>query len=1815
MNYAGKFDGAISSEGPGSHSHFVHLNPGHVHAPADAIVVPDGHFLFNADFKRSGVDLVLSKDDHELVLHDYFKGEKHKALSAPDGAHLTGALVDALTGHVEIAQAGGAQAAANAVIGHVTKLAGSATVMRNGVSIILNNGDNVEKGDVVQTGSSSTVGITFIDGTVFGLSSNARMVLNEMVYDPNGSNNSSLMSLVAGTITFVAGETAKHGDMKIDTPVATMGIRGTAVLVEIDFSSANASFQVLVEPDGTTGSYILFDKATMQPLAIVNQAGQQININNGIISQTQNPLTPQMQQLINEVFSQKFTDNSTTKTTSPTGSSFTENGTTVTLKFADNSPTQSNTQGNEGPKDKAPPPGNGPGGTGPTHIPNTLALTLLGPSGPQSTFSQNEILLHTDDGAPDAVGGVFQFTDINPGDQPVVTTAFSSVTYTNAAHASFVVGAGQGTPTPGLSQLQFADIMATAVDLKLTPADTNANNGKVGWIYEVQDKQFDFLADGKSLSFIYKVTVTAIYNGVPETVTLDLTVVVHGTNDQPIITTDHDIQLIEFAAGTSTPGGTLISLHNDATDGTYELKDPDLTDTHWIVDPNKDPNFNPNANPADPDHLKAIHKAVLTSASMAGPNGTLDMADLQALAPGPMSVFAQALDVDVTTDSTGTGHGTITWQLENLPVFLADFIPAGETLKLFFTIDVTDEHGSTDTKTIEVDITGTNAAATVWIHTTTDGNDSNWTTGANWGTGKAPTSIDDVIIVTDQLHPNTPAYPATITTGTNAAAHSVVMNDFVASPTENIPPELKIESGASLTIGTALDMSANSILTNAGTINIGTQLELLDDATNPVTPVNKSVITNSGTINIGQGGDIEGVASVTNSGTIDLEGGTLNLKVGITNSNGGQGGDVIVESGAKLVLGADSNPGAGTHGGVTGGTVTVNGGGELDLTGGNTLGSGTLANGGQINVSGTGNELLDETVTNTGKIDITGALLIDPSSIDDTGGGSITVESSGILELASATINGGTLTNAGTLDSTATSGIHGATIGNSGTLESTGGTLTIDTVAAKTLTNTGTVKADGSTAELDITTESVDNSSATSLLEAINSGTLKLTSTTVTNTAGTVSDTSGAEIDLSGATINGGTLTNAGTLDSTATSGIHGATIGNSGTLESTGGTLTIDTVAAKTLTNTGTVKADGSTAELDITTESVDNSSATSLLEAINNGTLKLTSTTVTNTAGTVSDTSGAEIDLSGATINGGTLTNAGTLDSTATSGIHGATIGNSGTLESTGGTLTIDTVAAKTLTNTGTVKADGSTAELDITTESVDNSSATSLLEAINSGTLKLTSTTVTNTAGTVSDTSGAEIDLSGATINGGTLTNAGTLDSTATSGIHGATIGNSGTLESTGGTLTIDTVAAKTLTNTGTVKADGATAELDITTESVDNSSATSLLEAINNGTLKLTSTTVTNTAGTVSDTSGAEIDLSGATINGGTLTNAGTLDSTATSGIHGATIGNSGTLESTGGTLTIDTVAAKTLTNTGTVKADGATAELDITTKLVDNSSATSLLEAINSGTLKLTSTTVTNTAGTVSDTSGAEIDLSGATINGGTLTNAGTLNSTATSGIHGATIGNSGTLESTGGTLTIDTVAAKTLTNTGTVKADGATAELDITTRVGRQLERHQPFGGDQQRHPEADLDDGDQHRRDGVGHLGCGDRPLRRHHQRRHAHQRRYAGLDGDQRHPWGHDRQQRDAGIDRRDADDRHGCGEDADQHRDGEGGRVHRRARHHHGVGRQLERHQPFGGDQQRHLEADLDDGDQHRRDGVGHLGTCGARSVRAPPSAAAC
>jgi hypothetical protein len=142
-------------------------------------------------------------------------------------------------------------------IGKILEATGSATIEHTSGVVLQANlpasgpgqakvDDLVYQGDVVQTAADGALSITFIDGTSFKISSNARMELNELVYDPKSNSNSMLFSLDKGAFTFLAGMVAKTGNMKVDTPVATMGIRGTAPHVEIA-DDGTVKFSTLIE--------------------------------------------------------------------------------------------------------------------------------------------------------------------------------------------------------------------------------------------------------------------------------------------------------------------------------------------------------------------------------------------------------------------------------------------------------------------------------------------------------------------------------------------------------------------------------------------------------------------------------------------------------------------------------------------------------------------------------------------------------------------------------------------------------------------------------------------------------------------------------------------------------------------------------------------------------------------------------------------------------------------------------------------------------------------------------------------------------------------------------------------------------------------------------------------------------------------------------------------------------------------------------------------------------------------------------------------------------------------------------------------------------------------------------------------------------------------------------------------------------------------------------------------------------------------------------------------------------------------------------
>jgi 5-hydroxyisourate hydrolase-like protein (transthyretin family) len=231
----------------------------------DFISVPDAHALFTGAFERAGHDLVLSGNGKTFVAKDYFAHERRLPLLSSHGAALNGKVIEFLAGpeHPTHYAQVGAPAGQNPV-GRVEKATGSVTVQHaNGAVVQANPGDPVYQGDVVQTGVDSSVGVSFIDGSAFSLLANARMVLNEFVYDPNTTGNSAILSIIDGTMSFVASKVAKRGEMRVETPAAIIGVRGTSGGM-ISASDGTIKYFLNADPDGHIGEIVLLDPINPQ---------------------------------------------------------------------------------------------------------------------------------------------------------------------------------------------------------------------------------------------------------------------------------------------------------------------------------------------------------------------------------------------------------------------------------------------------------------------------------------------------------------------------------------------------------------------------------------------------------------------------------------------------------------------------------------------------------------------------------------------------------------------------------------------------------------------------------------------------------------------------------------------------------------------------------------------------------------------------------------------------------------------------------------------------------------------------------------------------------------------------------------------------------------------------------------------------------------------------------------------------------------------------------------------------------------------------------------------------------------------------------------------------------------------------------------------------------------------------------------------------------------------------------------------------------------------------------------------------------------
>lgn len=204
-----------------------------------SLTLPGNEFVADANILRDGQDLILrAPNGSEVVVQNYFSTEHAPMLISADGAALTPELVDSFVKSVD-----GAQFAQNgsmddeSPVGMIKETTGDATITHpDGTIVHAAIGTPIYQGDVVETQGNGAVNITFVDETTFAVSENARLSIDEYVFDPASQSGENSFSVLRGVFVFTSGLIGREDpdDVHIDTPVGSIGIRGTTIMGTIN---------------------------------------------------------------------------------------------------------------------------------------------------------------------------------------------------------------------------------------------------------------------------------------------------------------------------------------------------------------------------------------------------------------------------------------------------------------------------------------------------------------------------------------------------------------------------------------------------------------------------------------------------------------------------------------------------------------------------------------------------------------------------------------------------------------------------------------------------------------------------------------------------------------------------------------------------------------------------------------------------------------------------------------------------------------------------------------------------------------------------------------------------------------------------------------------------------------------------------------------------------------------------------------------------------------------------------------------------------------------------------------------------------------------------------------------------------------------------------------------------------------------------------------------------------------------------------------------------------------------------------------------
>ena len=120
-------------------------------------------------------------------------------------------------------------------IGQIKTLQGEVYILRDNNRVQATLGATLQQADIVETGPSSSVGITFIDSSRFSAGPGTRLELSRFRFNATTHEGDFLTGMERGTLTVISGQIAKRSNeaMKIKTPTTILGFRGTRVAIQV----------------------------------------------------------------------------------------------------------------------------------------------------------------------------------------------------------------------------------------------------------------------------------------------------------------------------------------------------------------------------------------------------------------------------------------------------------------------------------------------------------------------------------------------------------------------------------------------------------------------------------------------------------------------------------------------------------------------------------------------------------------------------------------------------------------------------------------------------------------------------------------------------------------------------------------------------------------------------------------------------------------------------------------------------------------------------------------------------------------------------------------------------------------------------------------------------------------------------------------------------------------------------------------------------------------------------------------------------------------------------------------------------------------------------------------------------------------------------------------------------------------------------------------------------------------------------------------------------------------------------------------------